>query len=485
LSLSRKSLLFLLLAITMLAAVVRLGLLGHNSLWLDEAVSLNLAQRDVAGILGNRADPHPPLYYLLLHFWSLLSTAEFWLRLPSALAALLSIPILYRLAKDWLGGGPALLAGLLLAVSPLHVHYSQEARMYSLVALLGLCSVLLLREALKGNHPLLWLGYSAATLAGMYTHYSMLVLLLAELAFLAFLFWARPGYRSCFLQGLAAATLVILGYLPWMPVLGSQAREALQLHMFQRARNLLSGLGWEMPAGLWVALGMAVLAAMGVLSWWLWYRGRRSSGPTLGHWAVLVVLYSFTLFSTLLPFGASLQRQSLVLLPYLLLAFAWAISRLRGARWAVAIVLVGLTLVPLGLELTAGPREDWRQAAALIEAQAQEGDVILLHAAYTRVPFDYYYRGDIPQIGVDRARLEEQLAQLSTRYRRAWVVLSHDSYVDPQRLARRWLAEHWDLRQKRGFKGIQVLLYETGRPVSLLSLPPPARDLHPWLRPSP
>ncbi len=83
-------------------------------------------------------DHHPPLYYLLLHGWQrLLGDGAAMVRLPSALLGIAAIPVLYWAGRIFVGRRAAMVAATLLAVSPFHVRYGQEARMYALMALLG------------------------------------------------------------------------------------------------------------------------------------------------------------------------------------------------------------------------------------------------------------------------------------------------------------------------------------------------------------
>jgi uncharacterized membrane protein len=86
-----------------------------------------------------------------------LGSEEWVLRLPSALVGLLSIYLLYRLGSALFDRLTGLAAALLLAVSPFHVWYSQEARMYALVGLLCLGAGLFAWRALRGNRFLDWL----------------------------------------------------------------------------------------------------------------------------------------------------------------------------------------------------------------------------------------------------------------------------------------------------------------------------------------
>lgn len=128
--------LFLLL-ITLAGGFLRVLLLDAKGLWLDETVSVWLANQNVGDMLQwiARIDPHPPLYYLLLHPWlALTGDAPYDARLLSALFGTGTIPIIYLIGKRLSGTVVGLAAALFLALSPFNIYFAQEARMYSLLA---------------------------------------------------------------------------------------------------------------------------------------------------------------------------------------------------------------------------------------------------------------------------------------------------------------------------------------------------------------
>lgn len=108
----------------------------NQSLWLDEAISANVAKNySYSEIIKDFSphDFHPPLFYLILKGWtSVFGNSEISLRMPSVIFSLVTIYIVYLLVGPSAGGGAALLAGL----NPLFIYYSQEARMYSMVTML-------------------------------------------------------------------------------------------------------------------------------------------------------------------------------------------------------------------------------------------------------------------------------------------------------------------------------------------------------------
>ncbi len=127
----------LLLAITVVGAALRLYEIGSKGLWLDESFSVWLGRQPLFEMLAwlLRVDQHPPLYYASLHFWLGLGDSAATVRTLSALYGILTIPIFYLLGRRLLGQTGGLLAALILAVSPFHVRFAQETRMYTLLTL--------------------------------------------------------------------------------------------------------------------------------------------------------------------------------------------------------------------------------------------------------------------------------------------------------------------------------------------------------------
>jgi len=133
----QRASLYLLLAIAALGGVLRFYQIGSKGLWLDEAFSVWMGWQPVGELLGwlVRIDQHPPLYYVLLHFWMALGDSEATVRGLSALCGTLTIPVMYLVGRRLADKRVGLLAALILAVSPFHVRFAQEARMYTLLAL--------------------------------------------------------------------------------------------------------------------------------------------------------------------------------------------------------------------------------------------------------------------------------------------------------------------------------------------------------------
>jgi mannosyltransferase len=122
--------------ITLVGAFLRVLLLGMRGMWLDETFSVWLADQSVHNMLQwiVQIDQHPPLYYLLLHYWVAHNgDSAYYARLLSALFGAGTIPIIYLIGKRISGAMVGLAAAVFLAFSPFNIYYAQETRMYTLL----------------------------------------------------------------------------------------------------------------------------------------------------------------------------------------------------------------------------------------------------------------------------------------------------------------------------------------------------------------
>lgn len=306
---------------------LRLYRLGVESLWYDETVSLLLARSDLAELTRHTAgDIHPPFYYYLLHFWGEFSGwSEFSSAFLSLFFGVLLIALVYRVTREWLQGyrdressaclpltqsanSIALVAAVLVAVSSYNVWYSQEVRMYTLGAALGLISVYFLRRMLDPARTSIrdFLGYVLSTALGIYTLYYFAFLVVFEYLLVALRIILTPGQdRLRRLPTFAASQLVIaLLYLPWLPIAIRQATDP-PVPPWREFTPLFNVLGESFSA---LVLGqsvdplqvapflMLVLVLIAFLFIPLRAAARRSWGP--------VPIYLFLLAYTFVPLSA-------------------------------------------------------------------------------------------------------------------------------------------------------------------------------------
>ena len=257
---------FALILILLLAFALRLYRLGVDSLWYDETVSALLASKSLPDMWAHTAgDIHPPFYYALLHFWTLLTgQSEFAYAFLSLWFGMAMIPLVAHLGLRLYGDRTGVLAAFLVAANPFSIWYAQEVRMYTLGVFLLLGALLLaLNFALRPTAPrrsaILYAIF--ATLALWTLYYSAFALVALNLFFIPWLWWRA---RRRLIPWLLVQAGAIVLFLPWAPIALRQAfdppvppwREAIPLF------ELLLKVGREGVTAL--ALGQSVDPAR----WW-------------------------------------------------------------------------------------------------------------------------------------------------------------------------------------------------------------------------
>lgn len=204
-----------LLGSLLVALALRAPALGANSFWIDESATLSyVTNYTVAALLFEQMltldtpEPHPPLYYVLVIGWSELvgvSTAR--LRVPSVAFGVATVYLCYAVGRELVSARVGLLAALFLAVSPMHVQYSREARMYALLVLLALASMYLFVRLLDRSDARVpsWretarrpvtVGYVVVTALLLYVHVYALFFVIAQNALVGLWLWSDRGRTS-------------------------------------------------------------------------------------------------------------------------------------------------------------------------------------------------------------------------------------------------------------------------------------------------
>ena len=201
--------------ILVLAASLRLIDIGGLSLWLDEVSSVHFARLSWSRVAGFEGayDTHPPLYYLLAKAASLGLPEQVAGRIISAIAGVLTVWLVFLLASRLGPRISALSAALVVTVSPLHIWYSREARMYALTVLLVVACYLAAVVFWQERGWRWAVALSVTALLAAYTDYSGLFAL-APLGLIILWRFVRSPRRG---WPLAVAVLIAgIGYLPWL-----------------------------------------------------------------------------------------------------------------------------------------------------------------------------------------------------------------------------------------------------------------------------
>jgi uncharacterized membrane protein len=214
-------------ALLLLGMVLRLINLGRESLWLDEAISYLAAQLPLAQIANNTVQSsHPPLYYLLLHFWlDLVPNTDTAVKLFSVLWGVLLIPAIYLFCQKLFSSRTlSLTAALLVAVSPFHILYSHELRMYTQLMVLVMAGTAAYWHARQKMKARWWLLTGLLFLSAVYTHL-FAFLALAGIGLHALLEFRQE--KRAFWATAALTAVILVCFIPWLNLMLAEAEPAL------------------------------------------------------------------------------------------------------------------------------------------------------------------------------------------------------------------------------------------------------------------
>ncbi len=368
------------------AAVLRFRGLGDQSFWYDEWVTTEGTDNNLVPHLlqqiATREGAGPP-YFVLMWFWArLVGDGDVALRSFSAFAGLATVPVAHALARE-LGcrRRVALGAALLVAVNPMLVWYSQEARPYGLLALAGAVSLLAAARAARTGRRADLVRWGLAAGFAVAVHYLALCLAVAELAVLA---RTRGIGRRDLAAGAAplGATLVLLA--PLFAVQRSHGGNqswirsfALSYRLDEAGQLALTGPSpfrwppWALVAGVLALGGLAVARRLGAPE-------RRAVAVAGG---VAFAGVALPVAAAAAGVDAVVGRYFVGALVPLLVAAAAA---LLGPRRPWPGVLVAIAVVALwtaaDVAVARDPlrqRADWRGVAAAV-ADADAGSVLVV-----------------------------------------------------------------------------------------------------------
>jgi uncharacterized membrane protein len=387
-------------------AALRVATLGTQSLWFDEAITAQLVRMDLPGLLRAIPDSEssPPLYYVLAWLWSqLFGTGEVALRALPALAGTATIPVAWALGRRLGGDRAGIAAAALVAVNPMLVWFSQEARAYALLALLGALSALLWLRALQAPRASRLAGWGVVAALALATHYFAIFLVGPQALWLALRApTLRARLTALALPVAAAAALAPLAF-------GQRANDSaafigesgLARRLAQVPKQFL--VGYDAPLETLLALASALALLAGVAGLVRLLAGRagvpaRARADALRLAVITAAALAVPVLLALAGEDHVVTRNVLATLPLAAALLGAGIAAAAAvAPWPTAAALAaacGLALVAV-VGVAADPalqRDDWRGAARAL-APAAAGERVIVSSPGALVPLRYYLPG--------------------------------------------------------------------------------------------
>lgn len=433
-------------AVTILAAALRLYKLGEWSFWVDEMFTLE----DVFGTgkLGLYHGMTYPLSYILIGLSvNTFGLSEWTARIVPALFGIATPAMVYLLARRRFGEGPSIMAAGIIAISPWSLYWSQMARFYTMTLFFSSASILVLYKGLEENKK----SYAAAAgilmALGTISHYSALLMLVAVGVYVAvvpLLRWRRPAGLN-----LKNSIIFLAPFILGAVLVGAKAGALLSKYAAGHPTG--TNIANPITAAAYVIASLAyrvepTMAVLAVAGAWIGLR-RRDRGALFLTAAVVVPALILIVAGVM---SHAENRYAFVVLPPVALLAGSALSvifrSLRETNRTIAIAAVLAVAFPLLQHdasyfgpVSNGERWNYRAAADFLRSRAQPGDVV-----YSAMPLslEHYLRdADLVVLDLNIGPDSKDLPQ-----ERAWFVIEDETRGES--MSRRisgWLRSEADL----------------------------------------
>jgi mannosyltransferase len=406
-------------ALTLLAAVLRLSTLDLQSFWYDEAFTpVHVLHPSLWATLRavSHSENSPPLWYLIA--WAdsrVLGSGEIALRLPSALAGIAAVPVAWAIGAEIEGPSTATVrraaaaCAALVAVNPLFVWYSQEARAYGLFVLTGalamLCFLRTWREPTRGRMAAFALTGALALL----THYFAVFLLIPMALWLV---W-RSRTRRVALPAIGVLALVGAALLPLISAQGGHGtqwigRWALTNRLEAIPQYFLTGYtGSVLGHAIELAVAVPILAGVGLGLWRMSEPRKLRAAEPPGARLRLALVLAIAACGVLIPIvlvglGADyLAPRNLVaaMIPVTVVIAVLSVWPARSSLPGIALTsVIALAFLAITLDVDVSPRlqrGNWRDLAHDLARGPAGGirDGVITTVELGSTPFEYYLPG--------------------------------------------------------------------------------------------
>ncbi|MFA4871726.1 MAG: glycosyltransferase family 39 protein [Patescibacteria group bacterium] len=436
---SRRKLVIIFILILFIGLVLRITNISNEEYWVDEVVSMEISRYSdsLAHLTAfiQQGEYHPPLYYYAMFFWTrALGTEPLSTRSFSVIFGIASLILFYFFVKKVFSYLPpktsvkiALLAMTFLAVNPLHIEFSKEARPYTFFTFFGLLSCYFLLFLLEKRKWYFWLGLIASNIIGLYIHYSYFFIVAVQGVFLTVV-WLfqkyRPGsfgvkfsLKELFYFFLATIT----GFSLWLPTVINRFFES-QTEIY--GARMAFGSGYDFfwlervtENLLWlekyylsgksgpVIIFFAEAAIVGLLIYLFKVLKNQIRKESLWRFMFLSILFGGVLFfyfasNLSIQYTPIVSRHILFAVFPLLALVSYAIYTLKNYSFrfflTIFILISFVVVLPQVINSDSNWNKEYRvkELAQYIRNSEQPNDLIVFND-FRRVLFNYYYQGKI------------------------------------------------------------------------------------------
>ena len=430
------------LLLTIIALFLRLYRLDFNSLWLDEAVTLRFARLPMPAVFDVmvHGEYNPPLFFWIEHIIVMFGDSEWMLRIVPAIIGTLTVPAFYLLGRLFLGRPQGILAAALLAFSPFHIYYSQEARPYVLALFLITVSLIFLLKGCESGKLTEWILGGLLAAAALWCHFYVAVLIIPLFAYLFFKTYFRA--KTMPIPCITGIAVFIIACLPlfYQGLKLAGMRVAGGAVFGSRGLTFITSITTEFS---WYNMAaVLVFGALLVLGFWSLFRYSKEKVFFILCCVLVPVFVSIPL-SYMIPMT---PRYLIVILPFLALGISASFDLIRTvSSKKTAFILLLATIIVINIPALAGyytenQKETWREFSVSFSQLTGPGDRVLLIPGYVAEPFDYYYDSGLDGTSENGISTYNDLIRAGEQKGRTWFITTTDlGSIDPDGSISSWL----------------------------------------------
>lgn len=390
---------WLLLAITVLAAVFRFATISSQGYWLDESQAVHELRQSFGGMLSawSSYEGNPPLYLLVAWPWAkLFGTGEAGLRSLSALFGIALVPLVYLCGRELVSRRAGLVAAAFAAVNPFTIWYSQEAREYMLLGTLSAASLLFFARAWRTRSSCELAWWAVFSALALLTQYFAGFLVAAE--GLALVYRARTRASVGALGAMGVLEVALIPHVT--PLLTGREQFIVDLPLSLRVQQVPVSFAMNTlyQSGIvsYGLTGAAVLAAILIALLVVGADERELRGAGLAA-ALAAAVLLVPLALALLGHDDYIAR---ALMPgwiplAIVIAAACTVKRARIAGASLAVALLAI-FVYAGIRIDGDPqfqRPDWSGVAAALGRPSATRAIVAYDGVFAAAPLSVYLSG--------------------------------------------------------------------------------------------
>ena len=396
----------LLIIILFIGIILRVYDLSTESIWLDEGYSIVTAKLDFLQV-ARVQDDIPPLYYLILHWWiQFFGDSEFSVRFPSVIFGLLSILMAYKTAHHLFDKNAGILCSLLISLSVFQIHYSQEARNYSLTALLSLLSMYFFLKFLANNRKSILVFYILFSALLTYSHvYGWFIIISQNIYIFSLFLFSRETYKINYNNWILMQISLIIIFAPWIHTFIIRVFDEVPMYTFLQVPNItekiirtfvtfsgskllmmvfmlllmLSIISYEKNSGkiIWKDL----FSSLTSYRWQSRFISTREN-YFLMVWLITPIILPLTISRIYTPIYTYRYAIGASLAFYILVANGINNINHKYIKPIIIVIVTILSLITILNYYTKINKEQWRDVANYIDRNARNEDLLLFNARF-------------------------------------------------------------------------------------------------------